>query len=126
MSRHRIRHWRSLILLACLAIALLDAKLDPARKSLTIRWKPTSVLRIDDGLRAIERGVAAIWKATPPDAGIRVTPPGGHPRAAAKADRAPAAPAAAPRGQGSAPAPKILDHHNEEDRQRLDQTVSGN
>ena len=124
MPRPRIRHWRSLILLACLAIALLDAKLDPRRKSLTIRWKPTSVLRIDDGLRAIERGFVALWKATPRDAGVRVTPLGAG--ASKKGDRKGGAPATSTRGQVAAPAPGPLDHHSEADRRRLDRAVSGN
>ncbi len=126
MPRPRIRHWRSLILLACLAIALLDAKLDPARKSLTILWKPTSVLRIDDGLRAIERGVVALWKATPRDAGVRVTPLGAGAGASTKGDRKGGAPAASTRGRDAVPAPKPLDHHSEADRRRLDRAVSGN
>jgi len=118
MPRARTRHWRFLILCFLLAIALLDAKLDPARKSITILWKPTSKLRIDDGLNAIERGIARLWKATPGDAGLRMTPVGTR--------NTPAKPRATTGKEGRARDPKALDTHSEEDRRRLDRAVSGN
>jgi len=118
MPRTRTRHWRFLILLFLLAIALLDAKLDTGRKSLTIQWKPTSKLRVDDGVHAIERGIARLWKATPGAAGLRRTPVG--------TANTPAKPEAATSKAGLARDPKALDAHSQEDRRRLDRAVSGN
>jgi hypothetical protein len=126
MPRPRVRHRRFLILLVLLAIALLDAKLDRERRSLTILWKPTSKLRIDDGVRAIERGVSGLWGATPEDAGVRVTPLRTGSRASGDAKKTPPAPGAATRQQGSSREPGALDRHSEQDRRRLDQAVSGN
>jgi hypothetical protein len=126
MPRPRVRHPRFLILIALLAIALLDAKLDRERKSLTILWKPTSKFRIDDGLRTIERGVSGLWGATPEDSGVHVTPLRTGARASGDAKKTPSAPAAATRRQGAARNTGALDRHSEQDRRRLDQAVSGN
>ena len=125
MPRPHVRHGRFLILIVLLAIALLDARLDRERKSLTILWKPTSKLRIDDGLRAIERRVSGLWGAMPEDAGVRVTPLRTGARASGNAKKTPPAPAAATGHQGAARDTGALDRHSEQDRRRLDQAVSG-
>jgi hypothetical protein len=125
MPRPRIIHWRFLILLALLAIALLDAKLDRGHKSLTILWKPTSKLRIDDGVRAIERGIATLWRMAPGDAGVRVTPVRSGARGPREAKKASPGVEAATGREGAPRDPGALDRHSEQDRRRLDRAVSG-
>ncbi len=109
-----------------MAVALLDAKLDRERKSLSIVWKPTSKLRIDEGFRAIERGVVWLQTAASGDAVVPVTAGRVGTRASGDNEKPAAAARAAPRREGAARIPKALDRHSEQDRRRLDQAVSGN